>query len=166
MQSWQIYQAELHNSTKSHEKKLVKLQKDKVLTFSENTKYICHIVHSFSSYWLSSKEEKAWSFGLDEHIPIVCNWNKLFAEFEIVNQNILKDISHLNNNIITRLKIKLRHTCDKYSWIKVLYKYHKVINNLYRNNQLVILKQDKGRRVVLLDKTKYVEKCFSIFNKI
>ena len=29
---------------------LVKLQKDKVLTFSENTKYICHIVHSFSSY--------------------------------------------------------------------------------------------------------------------
>ena len=104
------------------------------------------------------------SFGLDEHIPSVYNRNKLFAEFEMFYQNILKDISHLNNDVITRLKTKLRHTCDKYSRIKVPYKYRNVINNLRRNKQLVILKQDKGRGVVLLDKTKYVEKCFSIIN--
>ena len=79
-------------------------------------------------------------------------------------QNILKDISHLNNDVITKLKTKLRHACDKYSPIKVAYKYRNVINNLRRNKQVVILKQDKGRQVVLLDKTKYVEKCFSIIN--
>ena len=62
------------------------------------------------------------------------------------------------------MKTKLRHTCDKYSRIKVPYKYRNVITNLRRNKQLVILKQDKGRGVVLLDKTKYVEKCFSIIN--
>ena len=55
-------------------------------------------------------------------------------------------------------------TRDKYSRIKVPYKYRNVINNLRRNKQLVILKQDKGRGVVLLDKTKHVEKCFSIIN--
>ena len=144
--------------TKRHEKNLVKLQKDKRLTFGENIKYIRHTVHSFSSYQLSSKEEEALSFGLDEHILSACNRSKLFTEFEMFYQNILKDISHLNNDVITRLKTKLRHTCNKYSRIKVPYKYRNVINNLRRNKQLVILKQDKERGVVLLDKTTYVER--------
>ena len=39
-----------------------------------------------------------------------------------------------------------------------------VMNNLRRNKQLVILKQDKRRGVVLLGKTKYVEKCFPFTN--
>ena len=75
------------------------------------------------------------------------------------------DISDLNNDVITRLKTKLRHIYDKYSQIKVTYKYRNVINNLRRNKQLVILKKNKGRGVVLLDKSKYVKKCFSIINR-
>ena len=59
--------------TKRHEKNLVKLRKDKRLTFSENIKYIRHTMHNFSSYQLSSNEEEALSFGLDEHVPNVCN---------------------------------------------------------------------------------------------
>ena len=150
--------------TKRHEKKLVNFWKDKRLTFGESIKYIRHTLHNFSWYQLSSKEEEALSPVLDEHIPSVCNLNKLFREFEMFYQNILKDISHLDNDVITRLKTKLRHTCDKYSRIKVPYKYRNVITNLRRNKQLVILKQDKGRGVVLLHKTKYVEKCLSIIN--
>ena len=76
----------------------------------------------------------------------------------------MKDISDLNNEVITRLKNKLRHTCDKNNRIKVPYKYRNFINNLRRNKQLAILKQDKRRGAVLLDKTKYIEKCFSIVN--
>ena len=123
--------------TKRHGKRLIKLRKDKRLTFGENIKYICHTVHNSSSYQLSFKEEEALSFGLDEHIPSVCNHNKLFTEFEMFYQNILKDISHLNNDIITRLKTKLRHTCNKYSRVsyKVSYKYCNVINNLCRKKQ-------------------------------
>ena len=116
-------------------------------------------MQNLSSYQLSSKEKE-----LDEHIPCACNQNKLFTEFKMFYQNILKDISYLNNNVITRLKTKLRHTFDKYSPIKVPYKYCNAINNLCRNKQLVILKQDKGRGVILLDKTRYVEKCFSIIH--
>ena len=92
--------------TKGHKKKLAKLQKDKRLTFGENIKYIRHTVHHFSSYQLWSKGEQALS--LDEHIPSAFNRNKLFTEFEMFYQNILKDISHLNNDVITRLKTKLR----------------------------------------------------------
>ena len=101
-------------------------------------------------------------------ITTMDNRNKLFTKFETFYQNILKDIFHLNNNVITRLRTKLRHTRDTYSRIKVLYKYRNVINvinNLRRNKQVVILKQDKGKEVVLLDKIKYVEKCFPIINR-
>ena len=83
-------------------------------------------------------------------------------EFETFYQNILKDISHLPVDHITRLKTKLCHTCEKYSQIKVSYQYRTVINNLRRNKNLAILKQDKGRGIVILDKNKYTEKCISI----
>ena len=33
-----------------------------------------------------------------------------------------------------------------------------------RNKDLLIMKQDKGKGVVLLDRTVYIEKCLSIFN--
>ena len=52
----------------------------------------------------------------------------------------------------------MRHTCEKYSQIKVPYQHRTVINNLRRNKNLAILKQDKGRGIVILDKNKYVEK--------
>ena len=68
---------------KRHEKKLVKLRKDKRLIFGESIKYIRHTLHNFSIYQLSSKEEEALSIGLDEHIPSACNQNKLFTEFEM-----------------------------------------------------------------------------------
>ena len=69
--------------TKRYEKKLLKCRKDKRLKFGENIKYIRHTANNFSSYQLSSKGEEVLSFGLDEHTPSVCNWNKLFTEFEM-----------------------------------------------------------------------------------
>ena len=80
-------------------------------------------------------------------------------EFETFYHSILKDISHIPVDDITRLKTKLCHT---YSQIQVPYQYCTVINNLHRNKNLAIPKQDKGRRIVILDKNKYIEKCISI----
>ena len=37
-------------------------------------------------------------------------------------------------------------------------------HNLRRNKDLVSLKQDKGKGVVLLDRTVYIDKCLSILN--
>lgn len=54
---------------------------------------------------------------------------------------------------------------DKYSRIKVPYKYRTTINNLLSNKQLTILKQGKGRGVVLLDKKRYVEWFLSIISR-
>ena len=54
------------------------------------------------------------------------------------------------------LKIKLRHTCVKYGQIKVPYRHRRVKNNLRRNKDLVISEPDKGKGVVLLDRTVYI----------
>ena len=61
-------------------------------------------------------------------------------------------------------KSKLRSTCEKYSKIDVPYKYKNVIDSLYKNKNFVIFKHDKGRGVVILDATKYTEKCMALLN--
>ena len=148
-----------------HIKKLSKLRNQTNSASVENSAiFTRQTVHNFSSYHLTMEEEKALSFGLDEQIPTGLNRNKLFTEFEIFNQSILNDLPNLPEQDTMALKTKLRHTCEKYSQIKVPYKYLTVINNLRRNKDLVILKQDKGKGVVLLDRTVYIEKCLSVLN--
>ena len=39
-----------------------------------------------------------------------------------------------------------------------------MIQNLSKNKEIVILKQDKGKGVVVLDRSKYMEKCLSILS--
>ena len=65
---------------------------------------------------------------------------------------------------VINLKRKLRHTCEKYSDIKVPYKYQRTTDTLRRNNNIVVLKQNKERGVVILDTNIYVEKCLSILD--
>ena len=76
----------------------------------------------------------------------------------------MRNSTHIPDNELTSLKTKLRSTCEKYSKIHVPYKYKKVINNLSKNENIVILKQDKGRSVVILDRAKYTEKCMELLN--
>ena len=42
--------------------------------------------------------------------------------------------------------------------MKIRYKHRKTIENLSKRDDVIILKQDKGRGVVLMDKNKYTEK--------
>jgi len=65
---------------------------------------------------------------------------------------------------MSRIKVKLLNTCERYSKIKVPFKHKKVINNLRQNKNIAILKQDKGKGVVIIDNTKYVQKCMSLLN--
>ena len=48
--------------------------------------------------------------------------------------------------------------------MKVSYKYRTVTDNLRRNKDLFILNEDKGKGVVLLDTTVYINKFLSILN--
>ena len=64
----------------------------------------------------------------------------------------------------SQIKAKLRRTCENYSKIRVPYNYKQVINNLSKNNNIVIMRRDEGRGVVIMAKTKYQEKCLALLN--
>ena len=74
-------------------------------------------------------------------------------------QNLLNDISVIPEENLARIKTKLPSTCEKYYQVKPYFKYSHVIQKLSKNKEIVILKQDKGRGVVILDRSKYLEKC-------
>ena len=150
-----------------HGKKLHNLKlKQETTKYANGSKqsYIKHTVNNFSSYVMSNEEYTALSFGLDHHIPTKSKDVAIEVEFEQFYQGLLRNLTHIPDNELTSLKTKLRSTCEKYSKINVPYKYKKVIDNLSKNKNIVILKQDKGRGVVILDTTKYTEKCMTLLN--
>ena len=131
-----------------HEKKLVNLHYHKRKLYGEsNTLFIRSTVHNYSSYNLSIEEGKALWFGLDQHTPTTLTHNNIDPEFQYFYQNISNDILHLSEDDFIKLKTKLHYSCEKYSDIKVSYKYQRYIYTLRRNNSIVVLKQDKGREV-------------------
>ena len=100
----------------------------------------------------------ALAYGLDHHIPTNINKNAIFTEFEQFFQNLLRDILLIPENELSRIKTKLRNTCDKYCNVKVPYKYRDNVSKLSKRQDIVILKQDKERGVVLMDRHKYTDK--------
>ena len=44
------------------------------------------------------------------------------------------------------------------------YEYRSIVENLSKNDSIVIMKQYKGRGVVIMDKLKYTEKCLEMLN--
>ena len=119
------------------------------------------IVHKFSSYDLSDAEITALSYGLDTHIPANTNSNTIVTEFELFFQDLLRDISNIPECQLSKIKTKLRNTCEKYSKVKFPYKHRKIVLELSKNENIVILKQSNGRGVVVMGKRKYIEKCMS-----
>ena len=119
-------------------------------------------IHNFSQYKLTPEEEHALSFSLDNHIPTKQNDIKIKTKFESFYYQILKHTNQLDQRRQDELKSKIRRTSENYSRIKVPYKYQKIIDNISRNKDIILIKQDKGRGVVILDKKDYIEKCINI----
>ena len=120
------------------------------------------IIHNFSSYKLSPEEEYALSFSLDQHIPDKFNKNQVQTEFENFYYHVLQDTKDLDQEIQDELKSKMRRTSENYSKIKIPYQQQKVISNLSNIKSIIVIKQDKGRGIVILDRKHYIEKCLSI----
>ena len=67
-------------------------------------------MHNFSSYVLSHEECIALSYGLDTHIPRNTNTNKVYTEFEMFYQSLLKNISNIPETKLQQIKTKLLRT--------------------------------------------------------
>ena len=131
---------------KRHEKKLIKFRKNQnIAPQNHKHSFVKCIVHNFSSYDLSNAEITALSYGLDAHITTNNNSNTASIEFELFFQNLLRDILNIPESEICRTKTKLRNTYEKYFKVKVPYRHKKIVLELSKNENIVILKQVKVR---------------------
>ena len=147
---------------KHHERKLSKFRKHQHKSdFKRRIEVSKNAMHNISSYTLSNDETVAPNYGLDQQIPYTVNYNSINKEFELFYQNILRDTSHIPEQTLANVKTKFQNTCEKYCKIKVPFKYKEVIKKLSNNNGIVISKQDKGRGVVIMNRSAYLEKFFT-----
>ena len=58
----------------------------------------------------------------------------------------------------------MRSTYEKYSNVYVPYEYRRILENLSKNDSTVIMRQDKGRGVAIMDKHKYTKKCLEMLS--
>ena len=54
--------------------------------------------------------------------------------------------------------------CGCYCNIKVPYKQRQIIKSLSQREDITIMKADKGRGEVVMNKSKYLEKCLTLLN--
>ena len=101
---------------------------------------------------------------MGEYMPERFDKRRIEVEFELFYQNILPHTKDLTTDDKTNLKSKFLNAFRNYSGMKIQYKYKETIDKLSRNNDICFLKQDKGKGIVLMDRTKYVEKCESFLN--
>ena len=97
------------------------------------------------------KKNVLLSFSLDENIPNKLNENKIQTVESFYGQ-LLQHAKHLSQQEQNQLKSKVRITCENYTQIKTPYKYKKIIENLSNNKNIIILKQNKGWGVVILNR--------------
>ena len=103
-------------------------------------------------------------YGLDHHISSKTDPNLIYAEFESYFQTIKHKITNLPKIQISHLKTKLRNTSEQYNNINVPYKEKEIINKLKKNQNIMLLRQDKGRGIVIIDRNRYTNKCLNILN--
>ena len=85
-------------------------------------------------------------------------------EFETYYYSIKHKITNLPETEISHLKTKLRSAWENYNTINISYKEREVTNRLSKNPRILLLLQDKGRGIVIMDKGYFTEKCINILN--
>ena len=69
----------------------------------------------------------------------------------------MQHTGHLRQNEQDQLRSKIRRTCENYYRIKTPYQYQEIIKKLSNKKDIIILRQNKGRGVVVLNRTSYIE---------
>ena len=98
------------------------------------------------------------SYSLDHYVPGKEYGKRTQVEFERFFQEILNNTTHLPERDRVELKTSFLDTFSKYSKVSIPQEDRRIIENLYKNPDLTILRQDKGRGVVILNRVNYITK--------
>ena len=129
------------------------------------------VIFNFSSRSLTSKEKNLLAYGLNFNLPIFkLDFFNFFLSFERLYR-ILKDKPIYNSNqqpslksILHNLAFRVFYNFKPYKVFSPIFNKNdiKTLQNLSRDKSIVICRPDKGRGIVLLDKTEYINKMNTI----
>ena len=153
---------EVNSIVRKHQKKLKVLTKNCVLPFDSS-----ETIKNISSHKLTKDESEALKFGLSHSIfPPNINKTDIYASFESIYQSMKNRLLDKSND--NKLKSDLSHIAQLYvNSFRPSHKdikTHKVLKNLHKNKDIVILKPDKGNGVVVLNKLDYIKGINDIIN--
>lgn len=160
----------LKKTKDTHNKKLVKLG---IPIYSSVDKQ--KVIINLSSRTLTDEEEEALKFGLDFSLPIFKpNFISHFLSFEklIYTLSRLRIYNPDNDSSIWTRTVEsissIAHNtfkdCGNFSWSVFGKDKVKILNELKTDTNIVITKPDKGRGVVLLNKSDYVGKLSNLLS--
>ena len=147
---------------KTHEKKLKNLTKNSVLPFTSD-----EVVTNLSSVALNADQLNVLNYGLTHSIcPPSINKTDIFACFEFISQGMLKNLKESKDT--GKLATELSHLAHTYvsSYRPTVsdLKKHRILKELRKNKNIVILRPDKGNGVVILDRVEYDKGLFKTIN--
>ncbi|XP_071959910.1 uncharacterized protein [Antedon mediterranea] len=130
------------------------LTRNKVIPFS-----IKYVLINLSSFHLNEEQEDVLKFGLTHSIvpPKICK-SDIYTCFEMIHRNML---NHITDPIfLGRLKSDISHLAHQYVSsfrpTRTDLKRCKVLQDLRKNKDIIIIKPDKGNGVVILNRVDYV----------
>ncbi|XP_068707422.1 uncharacterized protein [Montipora foliosa] len=158
-----------HNGTKTtthfvkaHHKKLTNLTRNKSISFTSN-----ETVTNLSSHSLTSEQLNVLKFGLTHSIrPPKINESDVFTCFELINNTMakkLRDTEEAGKRVADRSHLAHTYVSSYCRTIEDLKKL-RVLKEIRKNKNIVILKPDKGNGAVVLDRSDYDQGILKIIN--
>ena len=145
---------------KTHARKLETLRQQ-IPARNKNTlqKFAVNVIHNFSSHILSKREREVLSYTLDHYVDFKVDVKRIEVEFEKLYQDIVPHTTHLTADDKVEMKSKFLSIFQRYSKIRYKNEDRFVIEGLKKNDNIFILKQDKGRGLVIMNRSDYIKKC-------
>ena len=145
---------------KSHQRKIKNLTKNIALPFTHN-----ETIHNLSTKTLTTEELDVLKYGLKHPIhPIYVNKTNVLTTFEFILKTMTKDLKDEKQS--GELKAKLSNLANtyvnNYRPSKYAMKKYEISKRLCKNNNIIILRPDKGHGTVIIARNVYIEKIFEI----
>lgn len=121
-------------------------------------------LHNFSSLQLTNQQQQAIARGLDVHIPTKTNNIHIKSQLESFYQQISSNQHQVSEDKLEVIKGKLLDTYSKFIKIKMPKYFDDALKKLKNNKDIALIKQDKGKGTVVMNKKDYINKCLEILN--
>ena len=145
--------------SRRHQKKLIKLHRKKFLKIS-TWRSIPYTIFLYTSYLRKNIKLCIWvrlSCTIKDKQSSKQNLKNFIKAHYIITYSwwSTRSVKNKNTEHLSQLQ---------YNRIDVPYRYRQIIRNLSNNEKIKVLKQDKGRGVVIMDTSQYLKKCLNMLN--